>query len=225
MGRFVVGLDLGQAADYSALVVLHQHTPPPVVQIKQAIRGDDQMRYTRQQPSMAPQPNRYECPHLERFALGTPYPEIVRQVMDRLATPALRGADLVVDATGCGRPVVDLFRAAGCKLHGVMITAGSIPTSENGYWYVPKRELVSTVQVLLQSERLKIARELAEAQTLTKELLNFQVKITTAANDVYGAWREGTHDDLVLGLAIAAWYAERPLPRPAPPSQSFRTWY
>jgi hypothetical protein len=40
-------------------------------------------------------------------------------------------------------------------------------------------------------------------------LLTFQAKITVAANDVYGAWREGQHDDLVLGLALALWHAER----------------
>lgn len=31
------------------------------------------------------------------------------------------------------------------------------------------------------------------------------MKVTTAANDVYGAWREGTHDDLVLAASLALW--------------------
>ena len=56
---------------------------------------------------------------------------------------------------------------------------------------------------------LKFAAAPPEARTLTAELLNFQAKITTAANDTYGAWRQGTHDDTVLGLAIALWFAER----------------
>ena len=64
------------------------------------------------------------------------------------------------------------------------------------------------MQVLLQAERLKIAAALPEAAVLTQELLNFQVKITMAANDTYGAWREGQHDDLVLAVAMATWYAE-----------------
>jgi hypothetical protein len=25
----------------------------------------------------------------------------------------------------------------------------------------------------------------------------------------YGSWREGSHDDLVLAVAVAAWYGER----------------
>jgi hypothetical protein len=41
---------------------------------------------------------------------------------------------------------------------------------------------------------------------LVKELMNFRVKITAHANDTYDAWREETHDDLVLALAMACWY-------------------
>jgi hypothetical protein len=41
---------------------------------------------------------------------------------------------------------------------------------------------------------------------------DFQVKITAAANEVFGVWREGQHDDLVLAVAIAAWLAERMRP-------------
>ncbi|MEJ7863244.1 MAG: hypothetical protein WKF90_16565 [Pyrinomonadaceae bacterium] len=59
------------------------------------------------------------------------------------------------------------------------------------------------VQLYLQSRRLKIASQLPEADTLTRKLQNFRVKITDAANDTYGAWREGTHDDLVLAAALA----------------------
>ena len=36
--------------------------------------------------------------------------------------------------------------------------------------------------------------------------LNLQVKITAAAYDVYGAGREGTHDDLVLAVALTCWW-------------------
>jgi hypothetical protein len=56
--------------------------------------------------------------------------------------------------------------------------------------------------------RLKIAEALPGAETLVKEMLDFQVWITVAGHDVYGAWREGTHDDLVLTVALASWWAE-----------------
>ncbi len=185
MGRFTLGLDLGQAQDYTALVVIEQ--------------SDDRARY--------------DVREIRRWLLGTPYPAIVSDVAALRDLPDLKESALVVDATGVGRPVVELFRAAGCAPKSVMITAGSHATrDEHGYWLVPKRELVSTVQIHLQSGTLQIARALREAQTLTQELLSFEAKITTAANDVYGAWREGKHDDLVLALALALWWARRYVP-------------
>ncbi|MEJ7861626.1 MAG: hypothetical protein WKF90_08310 [Pyrinomonadaceae bacterium] len=33
------------------------------------------------------------------------------------------------------------------------------------------------------------------------------MKINDSAHDTYGAWREGTHDDLVLAAALALWCA------------------
>jgi hypothetical protein len=93
-----------------------------------------------------------------------------------------------------------------------MITGGDAVTSEGGITRVPKRELVSIVQVCLQTARLKIAPDLKEAATLTSELQNFQVKITDNAHDTYGAWREGTHDDLVLAVALALWEGVRQIP-------------
>ncbi len=82
---------------------------------------------------------------------------------------------------------------------------------EDGNFYrVPKRDLIGVTQVLLQSGRLKIAAALPEAAQLTKELLNFKVKIDPqTAHDSYSAWREGIHDDLVLALSLACWMGER----------------
>lgn len=72
--------------------------------------------------------------------------------------------------------------------------------------------LVSTIQVLLQTKRLKIAPALPEAQTLVEEMTNFQVRISQAGHDSYGAWwREGSHDDLLLAVALACWAAEKKL--------------
>ena len=64
------------------------------------------------------------------------------------------------------------------------------------------------MQVLLQGRRLTVAKSLAFAPILVEELLNFQVKITESANETFGTWREGRHDDLVLAIACAAWVAE-----------------
>jgi hypothetical protein len=91
----------------------------------------------------------------------------------------------------------------------ITITGGqAITQTEDGSWHVPKKELVTCLQVLMQSRRLQIARSLPDAATLARELHNFQVRITLAANETFGVWREGQHDDLVLAVALACWWAE-----------------
>jgi len=179
--KYTLGLDLGQVNDYTAIAIGQwvRTDPPRIVDIR----------------------------HLQRFPLGTPYPAIVDEVDGILRRPPLRGkCDLVIDATGVGRPVVDLFEQRGLKPIGITIMGGTDVVQEDRDWKVPKRDLVSAVQVGLQSRTLRVASDLAEAETLVNELLNFQVKVTAAANDVYGAWREGTHDDLVLAVALTCWW-------------------
>jgi hypothetical protein len=182
--RFVVGLDLGQVQDYTAVAVVHRSAARDgVVQV----------------------------PHLERLPLGTPYPAIVTRIEQLFATPPLQGqASLVVDATGVGTAVLDLLVQANLSPIAITITGGDkVHREARNRYGVPKRELVGCLQVLLQTGRLKIASGLPEAEVLVKELLAFHVKITASAHDTYGAWREGAHDDLVLALALATWYGER----------------
>jgi hypothetical protein len=98
----------------------------------------------------------------------------------------------------------------------VTLTGGeAVTTGDGGELRVPKRDLASCVQVLLQSERLRIGRNLSHATTLTDELVNFKVKTSLTGHDSYGAgsdWRKGNHDDLVLALALACWYGENRTP-------------
>ena len=68
---------------------------------------------------------------------------------------------------------------------------------------------MSVLQVVFQTERLRIASSLPLRPILIDELLNFRAKVTTTGNNTFEAWRESVHDDLVLALAIAVWYAER----------------
>jgi hypothetical protein len=217
-----LGLDLGQSADYTALAVVeepvwvHPDWELPLAAPASGWLSPADLTPLQVQQARAnafyfgrpPQP-RLAVRHLERFKLGTPYPAIVERVGRLLATPPLdRGTALVVDATGVGAPVVDLFRHAGLRPIAVTITGGHEVVADRAQAHVPKRELISTVQALLQSGRLKIAEGLPEAATLVRELLAYQVKVSAAGRDTYGAWREGQHDDLVLALALAGWYRQ-----------------
>src|SRR4051794_18652575 len=90
MKRYFVGLDLGQAQDYSALAVLER---PEI---------DLSMPRTARRPA-------YALRHLQRFVLGTPYPEVAAAVCELLRWPLFAECVLVVDQTGVGRPVVDML--------------------------------------------------------------------------------------------------------------------
>jgi hypothetical protein len=208
LSNFTVGLDLGQSQDYTALTVLETI---PQSAIEEVVRVEGNMTYRKM--AKVEKPTHYHCRHLERYELGTLYPAIVSKVTTLMQTPALRGAKLVVDGTGVGRPVVDMFRAAGLKPVAVLITGGDVVNHEGGYWRVPKRDLVGAVQVPLQDKRLKFAENLPLASTLIQEMLNFKVKISESAHDSYGAWREGQHDDLILSVMLACWWARRVKPR------------
>jgi hypothetical protein len=139
------------------------------------------------------------------------YPDIVNLVQRALGQPAIDPNILLLDNTGVGVAVSDLFRQAKLNFCPITITGGDKVTRDGRSIRVPKRDLVSTLQVLFQTKRLKIAGDLNESQTLMEELLNFQVKISLTGHDSYGAWRERTHDDLVLAVALACWAAEKRL--------------
>lgn len=191
---YVLGLDLGQAQDPTALAILER--------VPGAVAADPVAHLVR---------------HLQRWALWTRYPQIVADVRDLLERPPLKGATaaLVIDATGVGAAVVDLLKDAGLgvRLVPVTITAGSEAHEGFEGWRVPKRDLVGAVQVLLQRRRLRIAKALAEAEALLTEMEGFRVQITAAGRDTYGAGPEGTHDDLVVAVALACWFAEMWCPR------------
>ena len=117
-------------------------------------------------------PTEYHARHLERFPLGTAYPEIVRRVAALLKDAKLASGPayeewktaymgggggvirhprstapaLILDATGAGRPVFDMFKAEETNPVGVSIHGGDA-VSHDVMWKVPKRDLVGAMRV------------------------------------------------------------------------------
>lgn len=219
--KHYVGLDLGQVNDYSALVTLRREQEIPELPKPKAVDPRENWIDLLRPPKEQTPPSRYYCNIAERFERGIPphgYPTLVENVTKLFQDPKFAGQTLVVDGTGVGRPVVDLVRKArvNCRFVPVTITGGAAqalnaPTvDEWGYWHVPKKELVGSVQALLGTGRIEIAPGLKFAGTLTQELKSFSYKISSQTAHVsLESWREKDHDDLVLALALAAWYGER----------------
>jgi hypothetical protein len=95
-----------------------------------------------------------------------------------------------------------LARLPHVEVHSVVITAGQgwRPVARSS-WHVSKVELVSAIRAALESGRLKVPARLEHADTLKRELADFRVKVTPAANETFSA-REGAHDDLVLAVSM-----------------------
>jgi len=186
--NFFIGLDLGQSQDYTAECVVERKVTP--IDNKESLIE-------------------FHVRHLKRYKLGTPYPKIVKMVGKMQKNKKLGGgAILVVDGTGVGAPVVDMFTQAGLSPYCIKIHGGDNMTREGRIIRIPKRDLVMRLLVQFQKDRLKIAKGIKAADILIKELLNFKVKINPkTAHDSYAAWREGDHDDLVLAVSMAVYVA------------------
>jgi hypothetical protein len=180
-----VGVDLGQKYDYTALAVVEAQW-----------RDFDGRRE-----------DVYLARFLERLPLGTPYPQVAARVQAVIANirrqaPAA-GIRLYVDATGVGQPVVDLLKHAGVPVRPVFFTHGDRRTPQaDGTISLGKAWLVSRLQALLQTGRILLPKTM-EARTLAQELLDYEIHVDEKANDTYGAFKVGSHDDLVTALGLA----------------------
>jgi hypothetical protein len=209
MADAFVGLDLGQLTDPTSLCV-----------VARSLAIDDKtglpLRNSRTFPLY-----RFDIMALRRFQLGIAYSSIVCHVVEVLLRPELgMHPRLVLDASGVGNPIVEQFRTALVKhprieCHAITITGGRSYSVVGRHTYnVAKIELVAAVREALEMQRLKLARRpdgspIDFADILKRELLNFRVKITASANETFTA-REGTHDDLVLSVALPLWLAGMP---------------
>jgi phage terminase large subunit-like protein len=207
---FYIGLDLAQASDYTAIIVM-DHVRRWEVDEHQIIRD----------PSQAPPLDKREAPkapialneeyrvrHIKRCNHRS-YVEIVDLVgklIKKIDRSTSSKTHLIIDETGVGKAIVDMFRDAGLNPIPVTFHGGTNTTKSQGSWHVPVRDCVAAAKRLLATKQLKIIDN-PLTETLVRELENFQVKINPATgHDSYSAWRENEHDDLVFSLSLACWY-------------------
>jgi hypothetical protein len=184
----VIGADIGQKRDPTAIAVAEIGK-----------REDEQGR----------EETHFVVPFLGRLPLGTPYPEVARRIAEiadsvHHRTGGQARVYVYLDATGVGQPVVDLVaeRRIQASLLPVYFTHGDRRSQDTEKVTLGKAYLVSRLQALLQSRRVRWP-DGAETRTLAQELKEYEIKVSEDANDRYGAFRVGTHDDLVTALGLA----------------------
>jgi hypothetical protein len=202
----VVGVDLGQSSDPTAIAVI-EHRKGVIDSGSPLDRHCGLTTHLQKPTEFA------DVRYLQRLPLGMTYPAVVQHVADLLARPPITNATLVIDETGVGRAVGDLFIEAGLKPKRVTITAGNEESSGHGLdrWHVAKTILISKLDAALHTGLLRFAADLTEASAIAEELKDFRRKESDAGRATYAA-RTGRHDDLVLAVAIAGWWATRPPP-------------
>jgi hypothetical protein len=209
----IVSIDPGQARDPFAITIVEAHLHTHTRFLPDAEITLEEFQLT------------YRIRMLERI-LGKPYPECVKRVVDIMMQlgEAMEGehrrVHLVADITGVGRPIRDfikrefssrasdtpvVMKPAWLQIHG----GDSVEFSE-GVLRVPKRDLVTASVVAMESDRVKLPRNLPLRKEFLEEMRNFRAKISLKTNhDSYEHWRETDRDDMVLAVASGIWYAER----------------
>ena len=219
--RYSVGVDLGQANDFTAIAVLEKTIVPPETAMFSPVGKHPGNRLVEGDIV-------YDLVYLKRPKLGTPYDTIAGRVADLICELEPQGAfgelghvTLSVDGTGVGRGVVDMLdaefkrRAARSPsiprvdFRRVSVTGSQTqlkrPTRSNGYWSVPKKDLVFPAVACFQQGKIRIGK-VQDRDALVNELRNYKRTTNIATGGMqFEPWRESDHDDLLFSVCLALW--------------------
>jgi hypothetical protein len=200
--RHVVGIDVGNGADYTAICVINH-----------SVRALE--TWTPHHPRTLNHTGRlmqdvetfFDVRALGRLDLHVSYPEQVKRIEEILAHPRLRKADVVVSATGVGTAITDMFETMVMSPIRVIITAGTKPVrhSEDRY-SVPKDDVVGAILAQLHNKQLRFGADLKLLEQLREELNSFQFLGRSPTGQEHFV-AHGKDGKLVLALALACWWA------------------
>jgi len=220
--RYSVGVDLGQANDFTAIAVLEKKVVPPETAMFSPVGESPSNRLVEGDIV-------YDLVYLKRAKLGTAYDTIAKRVADLVCELEPEGAfgelgqvTLSVDGTGVGRGVVDMLdaefkrRSAGPRpiprvddFRRVSVTGSQTtlkrPRRTDGYWSVPKKDLVFPAVAAFQQGKIRIGK-VKDRDTLVNELKNYKRTTNIATGNMsFEPWRESDHDDLLFAVCLALW--------------------
>lgn len=182
--QFVLGLDPAQIRDWAALSAF---------EITVDENGD----------------GIYKLVNLERRQRMS-YPDLVSWVIRALKLPAFNsestGTMLVLDQSGIGRAVYDIFCQRGVYPIGITVTAGNSVSHDDGL-HVGKALIYGKFLAAFDYGRVQINPDLPIYEELKHELLAFRAEFSKRGNAIFEA-EEGEHDDLVTALALPVYYME-----------------
>ena len=185
----IISLDPAQLRDWSALCVVDMQYRPEEKRF-----GYDLIGMNRKQ--------------------GLRYDLIVDWVAGVLRRPEFspdgKPPEFILDATGVGVAVRDMFAAKGVRLKAVTITVGEAYNRTGSLISIGKARLIGSFLGAFDAGKVRVNPNMPIWPALEREMLSFRAEMSAQGRAKFEA-EQGEHDDMLFALAMAVWYGEEVL--------------
>ena len=149
------------------------------------------------------------------------YDRLARFTQELMQSASLgERSTLLIDGTGIGEAVYDIYTSKGLEPVKIIFTGGETASIERGRleaskrfndisgYKVPKVDMVSAAQVIFQQGRIRFASDLPFRDECLEQLQAFVGKVNEKTENVkYENLTDEIHDDFVVNILMASWYA------------------
>lgn len=203
-----LGVDLGRRRDYATITVINDR----LAEVPIARQPVTKRVLPLEIPALLTR--FYDVVELGEMS-EMPYPEVVRRIYAVANHPKVsQPYTLVVDATGVGIAVCDMMRSYPYRMSpvGITITGGHAVTQNEWGYNVPKKEIMTNMAVVGEFDRLRVSSRLALAGKFADQVKAIKVQVNSRGSEIFESDDRDGHYDLVMGAALALWYAEHIMP-------------
>ena len=194
MNRVSIGVDIGKLVDPTAIVITSSEKKPPCICGSWACAGCTEHYYART---------------VDKMELNTSYTDVaerLRGINRKLRESQKCDIVMFIDATGVGLPIVDMLVSMRVACIPVFFTSGTAQSLSRTESKVTlgKEWMVSRLTGLMQAGLLHLPGPARSRYTddLRQELKDYEIRANTGSAK-FGAFRPGSHDDLVTALGLA----------------------
>jgi len=206
-----IGLDIGQKNDRTVFSLLEKW---------QEYGHDD---FIGKNPVGKPY---YKLVYFDRFNIGIPMPQQIDRVKmtyERIVEKYNQSDDnkpiikptLAMDLGWVGKALFDQFcqiKSADygwVDVYGInFLRDGTTVTRDGKIYGVPKKDLTSSLAVVMENDRLNIPSNINDRAEIISQLAKFTWKISQSGNLTAENLKDSDHDDIPCSLMMAVWFAE-----------------